>query len=360
MARVCADRTVYRGATPEQCSCTQRIGTLARHPVRIRCTPSIYCGTRAEHPEVSQAQLASAAYVSVLHMDEQHLRPQWKRSGGQQWLLQLRRLTQLWTNLQRVNTSLPFICLTTGQNATSLWRNDVLTAFASRLKRAGIQFVPWMSLPVPPWANREHRSTFAKLAVVNASYALGKRLIYLDTDTFVLQNIDHLAQLPRNMPAFVMRPDLEVINTGLFSVQADKLMVEAMGKVLRRYLTRSKPLHMPCAGADGGDQAVFLYFLSWALPVKSFFELPSKYNAAAWQFNQSDFLEHSGMADREAANSVPWCKRLLVVHKTLNLHKMNISPDCLAYFRQQLATLRGEARIDCPSRNHCTLKSCPC
>ena len=96
-------------------------------------------------------------------------------------------------------------------------RGPVAQTFA-RLKDEGVVMHDMPAPPMPPWAHPFHKATFAKLYVWNASLALGRRLIFLDTDLLLLRNIDHLSAVSRT-PAFVMRADRELLNLGLFVVE---------------------------------------------------------------------------------------------------------------------------------------------
>lgn len=85
--------------------------------------------------------------------------------------LQLRRIVQLWNNLQRIRTSLTLHVLLSGNTSASV---------RTRLTREAPSLVLHdMPAPrIPSWALDLHYATFAKLAVLNISLTLRRRMIY--------------------------------------------------------------------------------------------------------------------------------------------------------------------------------------
>jgi hypothetical protein len=115
---VCAvpDKAVLH---PESCPCSERLGTLARHGIGVRrlCQPSVLCTS----VNTSQHKLAKAnswnrstAFVTVLHVDDRHVRPQWAKLPAVQWRAQVRRVVELAVNLRAVSSSMPLHCLLSG------------------------------------------------------------------------------------------------------------------------------------------------------------------------------------------------------------------------------------------------------
>ena len=196
---------------PQMCPCIQRLGLFARHTLQHHCRPSRFCFGNSSADDETVTPHRTAAYVTVLHIDARHIRPQFRRSPALQWHVQLERLSALWANLRRVNATLPLHCLISGLNVTT-HRPAAITL--ERLRRQGVQLHVMSDPRIPQWVAHDHSSSFAKLAVMNASHAMGLRLIYLDTDVLLLRNLDGLADLPQGVPAFVTRPEFETINTG--------------------------------------------------------------------------------------------------------------------------------------------------
>ena len=165
---------------PTQCPCVEQIGNLGQHPIRRRCRPSKYCSCNALVNTSNETLIAkkdpAAAYVTVIHLDSVHTRPQWRRNPIVQWRQQVDRVSDLWNNLQRVNASLPFLCLTSGRNSTAALESPSLNQTMMRLSREGVVFMPMQAPVVPLWASVDKQSAFAKLAVWNASLQFGLRL----------------------------------------------------------------------------------------------------------------------------------------------------------------------------------------
>jgi hypothetical protein len=278
---------------------------------------------------------------------------------------QAERLAMLHHNLLRLNSTLPLHVFTSGSSFAAPGKpqedNRALGdvgRILSHLEQqgVGIHSVP-MPVAVPRWASPEKRSTFAKLSVLNASLALRRRLIFLDTDLLLLRNLDHLASttaVPAPL-AFVTRANSELINTGLFVVDVrSRRQLESYWAILQRAFVRMP--WVPCAG-DGSDQQAVIHMLPRA---GSFYELPNSYNCYAWLVNESfvtasqaplstRFAEDQGGKTHGAARpgtassrrtSVPWCMRVYVVHKTGRIHRMGISQQCLQYIRRREEELR--------------------
>ena len=297
---VCAvpDKAVLH---PESCPCSERLGTLARHGIGVRrlCQPSVLCTS----VNTSQHKLAKAnswnrstAFVTVLHVDDRHVRPQWAKLPAVQWRAQVRRVVELAVNLRAVSSSMPLHCLLSGRN------QSVVNSTLMRLQRNLRLHASWNEPTVPAWASMMHQASFAKLSIINASFHLGLRLIYLDTDMLVLRNLDHLgSSLPPHALAFTFRADHELVNSGLMSVHiGSRRRLEAAWSLIRSALSR-RPWQS-CSG-DGGDQQVWIHFLGRT--TEQLLELPMSYNLYPSQVEQ--------------LRDTHWCVRAHVIHKTSKL-----------------------------------------
>ena len=90
---------------------------------------------------------------------------------------------------------------------------------------------------------------------------LVSRSIYIDTDVLLLHNLDHLAGLGRHEPAFVLRPDWELLNSGVFSLHASRRSFDTFWRIVGHHLKQKRQPWLPCGGADGSDQAIWIYYL---------------------------------------------------------------------------------------------------
>ena len=283
---------------PESCPCKERVGTLAKHGLHRLCQPSVLC-TLSVNASIAKATLRSppAAFVTVLHADDRHVRPR-GLSGAPttQWRVQARRVVELAANLRAVNASLPLHCLLTGRNLSAV------NITAMRMQHNMQLHTSWKEPTVPTWASKMHQATFAKLSVMNASLQLGRRLIYLDTDMLLLRNIDHLAKsLPPDALAFTFRADHELVNSGIMSFHvSSQSRLDAAWRLIARAIAR-RPWQA-CSG-DGGDQQVWIYFL--ARTTEPLIELPASYNLYPPQLEQ--------------LNDTRWCERAHAIHKSNKL-----------------------------------------
>ena len=171
-----------------------------------------------------------------------------------------------------------------------------------RLQRNLRLHASWNEPTVPAWASMMHQASFAKLSIINASFHLGLRLIYLDTDMLVLRNLDHLgSSLPPHALAFTFRADHELVNSGLMSVHiGSRRRLEAAWSLIRSALSR-RPWQS-CSG-DGSDQQVWIHFLGRT--TEQLLELPMSYNLYPSQVEQ--------------LRDTHWCVRAHVIHKTSKL-----------------------------------------
>lgn len=263
----------------------------------------VLVATNGTGSRVSPAATATApaAFVTVLHVDDRHVRPQWSRLPIVQWRAQARRVVELAANLRSVNASLPLHCLLSGRNQSAV--NGTIV----RLLQQGVRFHT-TEPPVPAWASRMHQASFAKLALINASFQLGVRLVYLDTDVLLLRNIDHLASaLPPHALGVTFRADHELVNSGVLS-----LHVSSRARLHAAWSLMAKALaHRPwqsCSG-DGSDQQAWIYFLGRT--TERLLELPMSYNLYPSQVEQHADTRWYLLASEVCTLSVPWLSSCL-------------------------------------------------
>ena len=79
--------------------------------------------------------------------------------------------------------------------------------------------------PVPTWSSVTYRSTFSKLNVLRHSWAVRRRVLFLDNDVVAFRNIDHLLHAPT--PAFVFHPIRLLASGGMINSGVMLLHVES-------------------------------------------------------------------------------------------------------------------------------------
>ena len=115
---------------------------------------------------------------------------------------------------------------------------------------------------VPSWASAYHATHFATIALLCLTQF--SKVLYMDNDMFLLENVDHLVRYDTPAPAFVYSPNAKGINGGLMVLQPNRTLFE--------HAVRLLAIRRPKYG-NGGNQEF------WPLLFPTFFELPVKYNA---------------------------------------------------------------------------------
>ena len=302
---------------PSECPCTLRLGILGRYArwLQRRCRPTELCSASKLKP-LPIPDGTRAIYVTVLHYDPRHVKPHYRKKPHLVLKAQSERLVTLWINLQSVRALLPLHVLLSGPRVPR-------TAEMELMERAGVTFHEMHQHHLPMWADPLHKASFAKLACMNVSYQLRSKVIFLDSDQLVLRNIDHLANV--EAPAFVFRTDRELLNSGLMVLQVTSQQeLDAFWHAFARGAARLRRPWVPCGG-DGGDQQFWIKYMAsqtYGNPV--IHELPTSYNAYAWQVNLS---------------SMDDCRSVHVLHKMTRLHRYRLTKQCSGYFLAQRASL---------------------
>ena len=301
------------GVAADTCACSQfrsikrfRPRQQDRLPV---CIPSPLCGGDARAPPSlhdparSLSPLhdsARRAAIVVIHRHNASLVRPWHRHEPERaYEHAVRRIVRLAVSLQNVGTTLPIYLLASGTRHA---------AYEAMLREQfGVSTLA-DELPYerpPRWSSPYHWLSFAKL------HALGLvqfgRIIVLDTDCFVLRNIDHLAS-PRLVPApaAVMRlkciePGLSPweLNSGVMVLEPSAIAALRMEILVRSASHRGNDSTIGTSGrrfkpvlGDPGEQSVWRnYFTLYGEAVH---ELPAGYNAvrAATNFSDAVSWEH--------------------------------------------------------------------
>ena len=186
------------------------VGVRDDHDVAAmpRCVPSAHCDAKDEASPLAPPQ--RVAILLVLDMQRHNMRFPFgycdaclRRAYGNYVRLTVRFLI----SLRRTNSSLPVHVLASGERSAG--------AEAKLAELFGVKFLaaPAPSVPVPEWASKWARGSFARLrALWLTQYT---RLLLVDTDAVVLRPIDHLARVPApavsgggaSQPAPLVAPD---------------------------------------------------------------------------------------------------------------------------------------------------------
>lgn len=113
----------------------------------------------------------------------------------------------------------------------------------------------------------ELASTFTKLALWSQTQF--RRIIYLDADTMVLRNLDHLFDLPKDV-TFAAAPELgfpDTFNSGMMALTPSKAIFNDLEDLAARGET-----------LDGGDQGVLSIYYSQKGKGQSWHRLSFLYN----------------------------------------------------------------------------------
>ena len=128
---------------------------------------------------------------------------------------------------------------------------------------------------VPPiWAAPHHRGTFSKLAVLRLTAF--EKVIFLDNDSQVIRNIDHLAGAPT--PSFAFHAPDHGPNSGVMVISPDLQLAQQALDLLKRPALPSSTvttsgMSWPVQQQGAGDQEVWVTLFN--LQHQRIHELPS-------------------------------------------------------------------------------------
>ena len=156
-----------------------------------QCMPTVACGSKALLP--NGAAPARSTILFVIDANASNLRFYFGRAWRKTYVSQVSLLVRAVASLRRVNTTLPIHVLVSGER---------VPAVEARLSKLGVQVLGPECAPtvhIPTWGSKWARGSFAKLRALALDGF--DRVILLDVDTVVLQNVDHMVRFPA--PAFV-------------------------------------------------------------------------------------------------------------------------------------------------------------
>ena len=130
-----------------------------------------------------------------------------------------------------------------------------------------------------------HRGTFSKLAVLRLTAF--EKVIFLDNDSQVIRNIDHLAGAPT--PSFAFHAPDHGPNSGVMVISPDLQLAQQALDLLKRPALPSSTvttsgMSWPVQQQGAGDQEVWVTLFN--LQQQRIHELPSGYNFR-WSFEMS-------------------------------------------------------------------------
>ena len=161
------------------------------------------------------------------------------------------------SSLRKTKTTYPILCLVTP---------NVSPESIQRMKEANIAVQETQLIPHPSGSNTYKKLNYTKINIFGLEAY--DRLVYLDSDTVVLQNIDDLFSMPHMTACRAgTRDNWKHFNSGVMVIEPSILQFRDM---------RSK-MNLFKGSSDSGEQA-FLhdYFPEWV--TRPELQLPSAYN----------------------------------------------------------------------------------
>ena len=247
------------------------------------CRPSVACDSQLRPKPPSHATIAIA-----FHHHNSSVRSWFKGQPFNSYLYNVRHIVRLLLSLRGVGTTLPVSVLLSGERHAPF---EALFASLGALLVDADAF----ATRKPPWASEYHINSFTKLRALSLTEY--RRVIVLDTDMVVLQNIDALASSPA--PAFVFRPtpcneQATIVwrpwemNSGVMVLQPTRAELARLHGLLNS-TWYAKIGHR----TDSSDQSFWRHFFD------EVFELPIRYNAMAVS-NLTDWTDVHIFHDVEA------------------------------------------------------------
>jgi len=227
------------------------------------CRASTACDTPLRLKLHSHATIAIA-----FHHHNSSVRAWFKAQPINSYLYNVRLLVRLLLSLRSVGTTLPVSVLLSGERHAPF--EALLASLGALLVDADA-----FATRKPPWASEYHVNSFTKLRALSLTEY--RRVVVLDTDMVVLQNIDALASSPA--PAFVFRPtpciDRATIvwrpwemNSGVMVLQPTRAELGRLHRLLNSTWYAGIGHR-----TDSSDQSFWRHFFD------EVYELPIRYNA---------------------------------------------------------------------------------
>lgn len=290
---------------PRQCVCSHNI--TQKHERLPQCAPTALCAKDWSQPGAlptwsslaqqytavgnQQQREASSTFLIIYSFQPQHVRYWYRSDPFRSYLNAMRLISRVVLSLRHVNTRMPIHLLMSGERHAGFERQLV--------ERLGVGVLSTsVSFSVPKWANAFHRGSFAKLAALSLTQF--SRVVVLDSDTVVFQNIDFLMAVPA--PAFVYRfkcyntkSKIWEMNSGTMVLDPDEALHRRMTYIMNETGARiddghggNLSLKNLAIGSDLGDQSVWRSFFT------SVHELPAAFNTfkrTKFGNNESDWAD---------------------------------------------------------------------
>ena len=167
-----------------------------------KCVASPLCDTGPRASSASAPPRGKASILLVLDMERKNLRfpigtctACLRRGYGKA----VREIIRILLSLRAVNTTLPVHVLASGERYEQVESRLANLFNVSFIPPTGLQSGLPPPLPVPEWASKWAKGSFAKVRALALTQF--ERLVVLDNDDIVLRNLDHLVDAPA--PAFV-------------------------------------------------------------------------------------------------------------------------------------------------------------
>ena len=225
------------------------------------CQRSQACEDRLR-PHAQDATIAIA-----YHHSNSTVRPWFKGAPLDSYLHNMRLLVRLLLSLRSVDTALPVRVLLSGERHVAF--DALLASLGAKLVDADA-----FATAKPTWATQYYEDSFTKLRALSLTEF--RRVVVLDTDAVVLQNIDELSGA--QAPAFVFRPtpcnERSTLNWRAWEMNSGVMVLEPSASELGRLrrLLYSAEFQRIGHRTDPGDQSVWRHFFD------EVHELPVRYN----------------------------------------------------------------------------------
>lgn len=244
----------------DQCMCSAGCSST------FACTPSRLCASKSVQPE----QVPGTAMLIFLHFNRRFVRLKHATQPEVAYLREMHRIEWLLRSIRQVQTSLPVHVVVAGDRNAS---------FERRLLELGVaSIVESPAVPPPRWTSYFHKLSFGRIAALALTQF--RKVVVLDNDMTLLQNIDELAV--SETPAMVFhtatvlpRKERSAPTGGLFVFTPNAAEFQrAMGHLYS--------LNPPSKGGskgpsyrcyDGSDQEF------WRSFYRPLYELPLRYHA---------------------------------------------------------------------------------
>ena len=255
--------------SPDACACSRLAAAASPDAWRSAGVAFPYCRASTACDAPLRPKPHSHATIAIaFHHHNSSVRAWFKGQPINSYLYNVRLLVRLLLSLRSVGTTLPVSVLLSGERHAPF--EALLASLGALLVDADA-----FATRKPPWASEYHVNSFTKLRALSLTEY--RRVVVLDTDMVVLQNIDALASSPA--PAFVFRPtpciDRATIVWRPWEMNSGVMVLQPTRAELGRLHRQLNSTWYAGIGhrTDSSDQSFWRHFFD------EVHELPIRYNA---------------------------------------------------------------------------------